>query len=58
MPIVIPKDLPAFDILAKEKIFVMPEARAVSQDIRPIEIAIVNLIQLYSRSSTRASLTA
>ncbi len=44
MPIVIPKDLPAFDILAKEKIFVMPEARAVSQDIRPIEIAIVNLM--------------
>ena len=44
MSIVIPKDLPAFDILAKEKIFVMPEARAVSQDIRPIEIAIVNLM--------------
>ncbi len=44
MPIVIPKDLPAFDILEKEKIFVMPETRAVSQDIRPIEIAIVNLM--------------
>ena len=44
MPIVIPKDLPAFDVLTKEKIFVMPKDRAVSQDIRPIEIAIVNLM--------------
>ena len=44
MPIVIPKDLPAFDVLTKEKIFVMPSERAVSQDIRPIEIAIVNLM--------------
>lgn len=44
MPIVIPKDLPAFDVLNKEKIFVMPSERAVSQDIRPIEIAIVNLM--------------
>lgn len=44
MPIVIPKDLPAFDVLTKEKIFVMTGERAVSQDIRPIEIAIVNLM--------------
>ncbi|MCX4361977.1 MAG: homoserine O-succinyltransferase [Clostridia bacterium] len=44
MPIVIPKDLPAFDVLSKEKIFVMPKERAVRQDIRPIEIAIVNLM--------------
>lgn len=44
MPIVIPKDLPAYDVLTKEKIFVMPNERAVSQDIRPIEIAIVNLM--------------
>ncbi|MDE5549285.1 MAG: homoserine O-succinyltransferase, partial [Clostridia bacterium] len=44
MPIVIPKELPAFDILAKEKIFVMPKTRANTQDIRPIEIAIVNLM--------------
>ena len=44
MPIVIPKDLPAFDVLTKEKIFVMPKERAISQDIRPIEIAIVNLM--------------
>lgn len=44
MPIVIPKTLPAFDILSRENIFVMPKKRAKSQDIRPIEIAIVNLM--------------
>ena len=44
MPIVIPKTLPAFDILSRENIFVMPKKRAESQDIRPIEIAIVNLM--------------
>ena len=44
MPIVIQKDLPAFDILTKENIFVMPTNRAITQDIRPLEIAIVNLM--------------
>lgn len=44
MPIVIPKDLPAFDVLVGENIFVMPHTRAQHQDIRPIEIAIVNLM--------------
>ncbi|MDE6550071.1 MAG: homoserine O-succinyltransferase [Clostridia bacterium] len=44
MPIVIPKSLPAHDILSKENIFVMSHARASEQDIRPIEIAIVNLM--------------
>lgn len=44
MPIVIPKAIPAFDILNKEHIFVMPSERSVSQDIRPLEIAIVNLM--------------
>lgn len=44
MPIVIPRDLPAFDSLLNEKIFVMDGSRAVSQDIRPIEIAILNLM--------------
>lgn len=44
MPIVIPKSLPAHDILARENIFVMSHARATRQDIRPIEIAIVNLM--------------
>ena len=44
MPIVIPEDIPAFKTLAGENIFVMAETRAASQDIRPIEIAIVNLM--------------
>lgn len=44
MPIVIPRSLPAHDILAKENIFVMSHTRACEQDIRPIEIAIVNLM--------------
>ena len=44
MPIVIPKSLPAHDILARENICVMSHARATRQDIRPIEIAIVNLM--------------
>ncbi len=44
MPIIIPKDLPAYKVMAKEKIFVMDSDRAGKQDIRPIEIAIVNLM--------------
>lgn len=44
MPIVIPKELPAYDVLTKENVFVMPKLRAEHQDIRPIEIAIVNLM--------------
>ncbi len=44
MPIIINKDIPAFEILQKERIFVMNEARAYSQDIRPIEVAILNLM--------------
>jgi len=42
MPIVIPKTLPAFDILKDENVFVMNDARAYSQDIRSLEIVIVN----------------
>jgi len=44
MPIVIPKNLPAYKKLTNENIFVMPKLRASSQDIRPIEIAILNLM--------------
>ena len=44
MAIIIPKDIPAFKTLAGENIFVMSQKRAASQDIRPIEIAIVNLM--------------
>jgi len=44
MPVKIPDDLPARSILEKENIFVMTESRAKRQDIRPLEIAIVNLM--------------
>ena len=44
MPIKIPEDLPARPILEGENIFVMTESRAMRQDIRPMEIAIVNLM--------------
>ena len=44
MPIKIPKQLPAKDILENENIFVMDEDRAKSQDIRPLNILIVNLM--------------
>ena len=44
MPIQIPNDLPAAGILQQENIFVMSEERAVSQDIRPLEIVLLNLM--------------
>lgn len=44
MPINIPKALPARELLKEEKIFVMDEERASTQDIRPLNIAILNLM--------------
>ncbi len=44
MPIKIPDNLPATDILQGENIFVMSEQRAYHQDIRPLKIAIMNLM--------------
>lgn len=44
MPIVVPKDIPASKILKAENIFVMNDLSASKQDIRPLEIAIVNLM--------------
>lgn len=44
MPIKIQSDLPARTILESENIFVMTEQRAIKQDIRPLKIAIVNLM--------------
>ena len=46
MPIRIQNDLPAKAILERENIFVMDENRAMSQDIRPLEILILNLMPL------------
>lgn len=44
MPINVPNDLPAADVLEGENIFVMREERSAHQDIRPLDILIVNLM--------------
>ncbi len=44
MPVKIQDNLPAIDILAKENIFVMTTSRAAQQDIRPLHIAVLNLM--------------
>lgn len=44
MPIKIPDNLPAKEILSNENIFIMDESRAFSQDIRPLKIVILNLM--------------
>ncbi|MGI6537150.1 MAG: homoserine O-acetyltransferase MetA [Caldicoprobacterales bacterium] len=44
MPVNIPDDLPAKQILESENIFVMTEKRATTQDIRPLKICILNLM--------------
>ncbi len=55
MPIQIPNDLPATGILQQENIFVMTENRAVTQDIRPLEIALVNLMPTKVVTETQLS---
>jgi homoserine O-succinyltransferase len=44
MPIRIPKTLPAYDALRQENVFVMTSDRAEHQDIRPLKVAILNLM--------------
>ncbi|TRX55808.1 homoserine O-succinyltransferase [Thalassomonas sp. M1454] len=44
MPIKIPDQLPALSVLANENIFVMSENRAINQEIRPMQVAILNLM--------------
>ena len=44
MPVKIPDHLPAVQVLRRENIFVMTEKRASTQDIRPLRIAILNLM--------------
>lgn len=53
MPIKIPSDLPACSILEKENIFAITEKRALSQDIRPLKIAIVNLMPTKETTETQ-----
>lgn len=53
MPIKIPDNLPAVNILTKENIFIMTEHRAVHQDIRPLKIAILNLMPTKIETETQ-----
>ena len=55
MPIIIPKDIPAYQILKDENIFVMSKRRANTQDIRPIDILIVNLMPTKIETETQLS---
>ncbi len=55
MPIQIPNDLPAVGVLQQENIFVMNQNRAVSQDIRPLEIVLLNLMPTKIATETQLS---
>ena len=55
MPIQIPNDLPAAGILQRENIFVMTQTRATTQDIRPLEIVVLNLMP--TKITTETQLT-
>ncbi len=55
MPIQIPNDLPANEILQQENIFIMPENRAATQDIRPLEIVLLNLMPTKVATETQFS---
>ena len=55
MPIRIPNDLPAAAALQQENIFVMPQNRATHQDIRPLEIVLLNLMPTKIVTETQLS---
>ena len=52
MPLRLPDQLPAIDLLKRENIFVMGDERAHSQDIRPLRIVILNLMPLKITTET------
>ena len=55
MPIKIPNDLPAVKTLNNENIFVMTETRAITQDIRPLKILLLNLMPKKIETETQIS---
>lgn len=55
MPIKIPNDLPAVKTLTDENIFVMTEKRAITQDIRPLKILLLNLMPKKIETETQFS---
>ncbi|MDR1436674.1 MAG: homoserine O-succinyltransferase [Candidatus Symbiothrix sp.] len=52
MPLNIPHNLPAVEILKKENIFVMDDLRASTQDIRPLKMALLNLMPVKITTET------
>jgi homoserine O-succinyltransferase len=52
MPLNIPHNLPAIEILKQENIFVMDDLRASTQDIRPLKVAILNLMPVKITTET------
>ena len=57
MPIKIPDKLPAVKILAEENIFVMTQTRAITQDIRPLKLLVLNLMPTKIETETQLSLS-
>ena len=55
MPIRIPNLLPATQVLLNENIFVMTETRAITQDIRPLKILLLNLMHTKIDTETQIS---
>lgn len=53
MPIKIPNQLPATQVLTNENIFVMTETRAITQDIRPLQILVLNLMPTKIETETQ-----
>jgi homoserine O-succinyltransferase/O-acetyltransferase len=53
MPINVPDKLPAIEVLKEENIFVMAESAATHQDIRPLKIAILNLMPVKQTTETQ-----
>ena len=55
MPIKIPNNLPAAEVLHNENIVIMTETRAVTQDIRPLQILLLNLMPKKIQTETQLS---
>ncbi|MBP7001571.1 homoserine O-succinyltransferase [Amaricoccus sp.] len=53
MPIKIPASLPAYDVLSREGVMVMSEETALRQDIRPLQIGLVNLMPKKVQTETQ-----
>ncbi len=53
MPITLPSDLPAFDVLSREGVMVISDTRAARQDIRPLRIGLLNLMPKKIQTETQ-----